>query len=113
MTVISYFAYLHDSQRQSEDIDPNHAERASIYCEQLYEQEVLKITKKQFSQLLYACKFHSDTKVKTDDLTIATCWDADRLDLVRLGITPDPFFLQTQAGKIIASEIKKTTNNLV
>ena len=98
-TVVSYFAYLHDSQRQNEDEDLGHGERAAVYCEELYKQGFLKITVHQLSQLMYACKFHSDSKVKTDDITIATCWDADRLDLVRLGITPDPCFLLTEAGK--------------
>lgn len=97
-TVVSCFAYLHDSQRQNEDTDPSHAERASVYCVQLYRQGVLKITQSQYSQLLYACKFHSDTKVKTDDITVMTCWDADRLDLVRLGISPDPLFLYAKEG---------------
>ena len=99
MTVVTHFAYVHDSQRQSEDVDPSHAERAAIYCEQLYQQGVLKITKKQYSQLLYACKFHSDTKAKTDDVTIATCWDADRLDLIRLGIILYSGFLFTSCAK--------------
>jgi len=97
--VVSYFAYLHDSKRQNEDEDLGHGETASIYCEQLYKQGVLKVTENQLSQLLYACKFHSDNKAKTDDMTIATCWDADRLDLNRIGITPDPFFLHTNEGK--------------
>ena len=31
--------------------------------------------------------------------TIQTCWDADRLDLGRVGITPDPSWLCTEAAK--------------
>ena len=79
MIVVSYFAYLHDSQRQTEDADPSHGERASIYCEQLTRRGVLKLTKKQLKQLLYACRFHSADNAKTNDITIATCWDADNL----------------------------------
>lgn len=97
--VVSLFSYLHDSKRQNEDEDPGHGERAAAYCEELYKQGVLNISTRQLSQLMHACKFHSDSKIKTNDMTIATCWDADRLDLVRLGITPDPRFLQTGEGK--------------
>ena len=32
-------------------------------------------------------------------MTIQTCWDADRLDLIRAGITPDPNHLCTAAAK--------------
>ena len=33
------------------------------------------------------------------DVTIQTCWDADRLDLSRVGIRPDPKKLCTKAAK--------------
>lgn len=99
ITVIALFAFLHDSRRFSEGEDIGHGERASLYCSELYMQGKLNISEKQLSQLYNACKFHSDRHAKTDDVTIATCWDADRLDLVRLGITPDPMFLYTDAGK--------------
>ena len=39
------------------------------------------------------------TGTKTDDLTIATCWDADRLDLLRVGVMPDPRYLVTEAAR--------------
>ena len=35
--------------------------------------------------------------------TLAVCLDADRLDLGRVGITPDPLRLSTFAAKAIAS----------
>lgn len=35
----------------------------------------------------------------TGDPTIATCWDADRLDLLRVGIRPDPARLVTEAAR--------------
>ena len=34
-----------------------------------------------------------------DAITIGTCWDADRLDLGRVGIIPSSDFMSTQAGK--------------
>jgi uncharacterized protein len=33
------------------------------------------------------------------DITIQTCWDADRLDLGRVGIVPDPARLCTVAAR--------------
>ena len=33
------------------------------------------------------------------DPTIGTCWDADRLDLPRVGVIPTPDFLSTAAAK--------------
>jgi uncharacterized protein len=39
--------------------------------------------------------------------TIGVCWDADRLDLTRVGIMPDPEFFSTAAGKE-AVEILRT-----
>lgn len=34
----------------------------------------------------------------SSDLTIGTSWDADRLHLPRVGITPDPALLSTAAA---------------
>jgi uncharacterized protein len=39
------------------------------------------------------------------DPTLAVCLDADRLDLGRVGITPDPLRLSTSTAKSIASGI--------
>ena len=36
---------------------------------------------------------------KIDDVTIQTCWDADRLDLWRIGIEPRPEYLYTEMAK--------------
>jgi uncharacterized protein len=33
------------------------------------------------------------------DVTVLTCWDADRLDLGRVGIRPDPTYLCTAAAR--------------
>ena len=32
-------------------------------------------------------------------ITIGTCWDADRLDLGRVGVIPSVDFMSTQDGK--------------
>ena len=38
-------------------------------------------------------------RIKLSDVTIQICWDADRLDLGRVGITPHPSRLCTAAAK--------------
>ncbi len=35
------------------------------------------------------------------DVTLQTCWDADRLDLGRVGITPDADLLCTDAARAL------------
>ena len=41
---------------------------------------------------------------RPDCITINTCWDADRLDLGRVGITPDSKYLFNAEAKRIADE---------
>ena len=43
----------------------------------------------RFEILFEACRSHT-SGLTTKDVTIQTCWDADRLDLGRVGITPLP-----------------------
>ena len=52
----------------------------------------------EFELLTVACGGHSDGLQKADT-TVMTCWDADRLDLGRVGITPDPNRLFTAPAK--------------
>jgi uncharacterized protein len=98
-TVVSLFAYLHDSKRIDEDYDPEHGVRAALFINELYEEKLLDITLSQFNDLVTACKFHSQIEIKPANITIATCWDADRLDLCRLGATPDPEYLFSNAAR--------------
>jgi uncharacterized protein len=38
---------------------------------------------------------------------IGACWDADRLDLTRVGIIPDPDMMSTEPGKELAAQMNK------
>lgn len=99
MTVVRLFAIFHDSQRESEVGDPKHGHRAADLVTQMYKDEgILGITEEQFTKLEYACRHHNGGKPVIDP-TIGVCWDADRLDLLRVGIMPNPKFLSTQAAK--------------
>jgi len=97
--VIRLFALLHDSKRENEDYDSEHGLRASLFLKDLYNKKLLKISAKQLEQLMFACEHHDNSEIKSDDITIQTCWDADRLDLWRLGVEPEKELLNTKVAK--------------
>ena len=55
------------------------------------------LSAKALSQLTHAIRHHSGGEVSTD-ATIQSCWDADRLDLGRVGITPAAEFLSSEGA---------------
>jgi len=95
--VVELFAYLHDSRRLNEGYDPQHGKRAAKYATSL-SGSIINLTARELDRLLYACRYHSDGLTEAD-ITIQTCWDADRLDLGRIGIKPEPQYLCTDAAK--------------
>ena len=96
-TVVRLFAVFHDVERHNEGHDPDHGRRAADLIETLHG-DAFQISPEKLQLLLNACRFHNDGKT-TSDITIGTCWDADRLDLGRVGITPHPSRLCTEAAK--------------
>ena len=97
--VISYFVYLHDCMRENEDQDSEHGLRAALFAKK--HRELIDLNKKQFQQLILACEGHTNGE-RADCVTINTCWDADRLDLGRVGIQPDSAYLYSPEAKRIA-----------
>ncbi|MBL8820066.1 MAG: hypothetical protein JNL58_28840 [Planctomyces sp.] len=95
--VVSLFAVLHDSRRINEVTDPKHGPRAAQFASQL-RGTVFELDDKKFKLLFRACEGHTSERTHPD-LTIQTCWDSDRLDLGRVGITPYPDKLCTAAAK--------------
>jgi len=98
--VVRLFALFHDSRRQNEGHDPAHGARGAEFAAQL-RGIAYPLSDDRFELLRYACHWHTDGE-HHDDPTIATCWDADRLDLGRVGIIPDPEYMSTEFGKEIA-----------
>jgi uncharacterized protein len=97
LRVVSLFAVLHDAQRYTDGRDPEHGRRAAELALDL--QGVLfKVTDERLNLLVEAIAKHADGLV-TEDPTIACCWDADRLDLPRCGIQPNPALLSTPAAR--------------
>ena len=98
--VITHFAYLHDSKRETEGPDPGHGERAADFAGQLHCDGLLKINDRQLRQLQVACRYHTKgLAAGTSDITILTCLDGDRLDLWRVAKEPAPDMLFTKEGK--------------
>jgi uncharacterized protein len=86
--VIEYFAFLHDSCRENESSDPKHGLRAVDFARSI-RSRCIDLNDREFELLLEAMAGHTHG-TGHEDVTVATCWDADRLDLARVGIDPDP-----------------------
>jgi uncharacterized protein len=91
--VIFLFALLHDSQRWSDWGDKGHGLKAAKAAKAMG----LRLSKDRMMLLGEALKFHDDGFTDIDP-TIGCCWDADRLQLLRVGVIPDPKYLSTNAA---------------
>lgn len=95
--VVRMFALFHDACRINDGFDPQHGERGAAYALEL--RPLLDfLDDSAFDQLVSACTWHTD-QVHHGDPTIQTCFDADRLDLERVGIAPDPAYLNTETAR--------------
>ena len=97
LKVVELFAVIHDSKRENEGHDPDHGPRAAEYAKTL-QGNWFDLSAVELNLLCEACRYHSDGFIAAD-LTVQACWDADRLDLGRVGIKPDPRFLCTGYAK--------------
>ena len=91
--VIEYFAFLHDACRENDGHDPEHGQRAASFAASIRHTHI-KLSDGDFILLLAAISGHTHGK-HHEDVTVNTCWDADRLDLARVGIEPDPLRLSS------------------
>ena len=90
------FALFHDSQRFNEFHDPEHGLRGGQLAEQMA--DLLPLDGDELMRLVDACTLHDKGQV-AEDPTIGVCWDADRLNLWRVGTTPHPRFLSTAPAR--------------
>lgn len=100
VTVVRLFALFHDSRRENDQRDNGHGRRGAMLAEGL-RGVAYDLAGVQLELLRIACVGHTDGLLH-DDPTIGTCWDADRLDLGRVGITPRPKFMSTAYGRELA-----------
>jgi uncharacterized protein len=99
--VVRYFALFHDSCREDEYADPQHGPRGAKLALEFRETGHFQLDDARMDLLVTACKIHNGAGPQTEP-TLAVCLDADRLDLGRLGITPDPDLLSTSTARDIA-----------
>jgi uncharacterized protein len=95
--VVFAFALLHDSQRLNDDYDPQHGPRAAATIPGLIGTH-LHLTDIETRLLTQACATHTEAQSAADP-TVAVCLDADRLNLWRVGIWPDPRYLSTTSAR--------------
>ena len=95
--VVQLFAVFHDSRRVNENMDDGHGERGGDLALEL-RGEWFVLSDHDFDLLYYACAGHTGGTTEAD-ITVQTCWDADRLDLGRVGIVLEPPKLCTEVAK--------------
>lgn len=95
--VVTLFALFHDARRINEDRDHGHGQRGGDFARTL-RGTLVHLNDAQFALLYEACRLHTDGYTDADP-TVQACWDADRLDLGRVGITPAPHRLCTDAAR--------------
>ncbi|MCX5797616.1 MAG: hypothetical protein NTY77_19165 [Elusimicrobia bacterium] len=95
--VIELFALFHDSRRLNDCRDPGHGARGALFAQTLAG-SAFELAACDLKLLMDACHGHSEG-LMTGDITVLACWDADRLDLGRVGIRPSPQRLCTEAAR--------------
>ena len=107
--VIEWFAFLHDLERHDDWSDPEHGSRAAELAATIND-EFMRLDTFQLSLLQEACIGHSDGHTVADP-TVMVCWDADRLDLGRVGTYPSAKYLCTalaRSQKVIDAAYERT-----
>jgi uncharacterized protein len=100
--IVDLFALFHDARRWNEHHDPGHGARGADLARQLRDR-LPPLQDAQFRLLCEACDGHTDGRTHPDP-TVGACWDADRLDLWRVGMTPRGDLLSTPLAR--SSEIQ-------
>jgi uncharacterized protein len=95
--VVELFSFFHDARRLNEHRDDGHGFRGFELAQELRDR-FFDASDDEMLLLRQACEFHSDG-LQTGNPTVLTCWDADRLDLGRVGIQPVPERLCTETAR--------------
>lgn len=104
-TVVRLFSLFHDSRRVHDGYDEEHGPRGANFAEEL-RGKYFQLDDDRFEKLLHACRNHT-VEPASGDPTIDVCYDADRLDLGRVQIVPDPNKMATDFGKKLAAKLQK------
>ena len=95
--LVFLFALFHDSMRLNDGHDPLHGPRGAALARELHGGP-FELEDEEMDLLAFACEEHTNGGVGPNP-TVGVGWDADRLNLWRVGIKPDPQFLSTQAAR--------------
>jgi uncharacterized protein len=109
---VEIFAWVHDLAREHDGGGNEHAIDGAVYIDQVVPAVFGALLPDQMAALRSAIRYHSDGMTAQQAFeagllpavawqpkllvaTVACCWDADRLDLPRVGIVPDARFMST------------------
>lgn len=91
------FGLFHDAMRVNDDEDPGHGRRGADLARRLVASGEAPIPEEILTPLLFACETHTEAG-PTRDPVVGACYDADRLNLWRVGIEPRARYLSTAAA---------------
>jgi len=103
MDVVRLFAIFHDSRRFDDGYDREHGARGAEFAKLCREEKRFEIDDERFELLYKACELHT-IQPCTGIVTVDTCFDADRLDLGRVGFPLNPEKMATDWGAKIAQK---------
>ena len=106
ITVVRLFALFHDCRRMDDAHDAEHGPRAEEFIRKCIAEKRFELDEERLEKLCSACRLHTRER-QTGDITIDTCFDADRLDLGRVGIRPMEEKMATEAGRKIAAKMTR------
>ena len=95
--VVFLFALFHDSMRVNDGHDPQHGPRGAALAREL-RGGAFDLEDAEMDLLRFACEEHTNGGVDPNP-SVGACWDADRLNLWRVGIRPDARLLSTEAAR--------------
>ena len=102
--VVRFFAYLHDKCRLNDWADLEHGVRSADMLPTIRDTILKDFTDEEVALLEKSCRYHT-TEHRTGIPTVDICFDADRLDLGRVGIVPNPKLMATEQGAYYAANI--------
>lgn len=97
LRIVQLFALFHDSRRMNDDRDTEHGARGAELAGEM-NGKLFNLDPEELILLQDACTRHTMGFIDAD-ITVQTCWDADRLDLPRVDRFPVPEKLCTEPAR--------------